>query len=334
MRIVMLGANGQVASEIALMLLDAPGVDLRCVARSRGGSAFLRLNGVPVHHGDVSVAAQAGEMFEGADVVANFALALGPPAQALAANREIIRQVFECSPPGATVVFFSTLAVHGEYDWSGARKKSFYGHMKLRNERQVLELAGKLGRKVYVLRLGHVCGAYQNIRRNIAQDIANSPVALPDPDRQSNTTNTAMIAEALVAIGARRAGAPGLYDLVNQPQWTWRQVYEHEARLTGKAVELLPAAPPAAPPSLRRRVLSTLAGAQLRQTALKVMARLPGRMAASLKAEHSVLRVQAELAELGGQAVSINSAALWPALAVKPLPGLPLRRLWWCCLQI
>jgi hypothetical protein len=47
-----------------------------------------------------------------------------------------------------------------------------------------------------------------------------------------------MIAEALLAISQGRAGPPGRYDLVNEPQWTWRDVYCHEAAALGVPLKI------------------------------------------------------------------------------------------------
>ena len=92
MRIVILGGNGQVAAEVALMLANIRGIDVRPVARSKGGSAFLRFHGVSVIHGSITDLRQARLIQEGADVIANFALASGTPAAAFALNEKIIRQ--------------------------------------------------------------------------------------------------------------------------------------------------------------------------------------------------------------------------------------------------
>jgi uncharacterized protein YbjT (DUF2867 family) len=70
--VAVVGGNGQVAAEVVLRLAGRPGLNLRVIARSAGGSAFLRLRGIPVIHGDVSDPQQASRLLDDADVVAHF----------------------------------------------------------------------------------------------------------------------------------------------------------------------------------------------------------------------------------------------------------------------
>jgi hypothetical protein len=57
------------------------------------------------------------------------------------------------------------------------------------------------------------------------------------------------IADAVLSIIAGKQ-VPGTYDLMNNPEWTWRQVYEQEARLCGVPFEAVTAKPAARPSPL------------------------------------------------------------------------------------
>ncbi len=326
-RIVLLGGNGQVAAEVALRLAHEPGIDVRPVARTRGGSAFLRLNGIEVWHGDVSRPDEARAMLEGADVVANFALASGSPHEASVRNRTIIEQSVCASPPGATIVFLSTLAVHGEYDLKGHRRRSYYGQMKLANERQVRRLARRAKRRAYILRLGHVIGAYQGMTEVIRSEILDPPVQLPFPERLSNVTATVTIADALVAIAENRVADAGTYDLVNLPNWTWREVYAYEAQQIGwPLVSSRPSSRCEQSRSLLSMLISHVARSagptRIRELTLEALGWLPASVAASAKATYATVRARREIAELVSMRSVTNSALLWPAIKVKRLPGL------------
>ena len=235
MRIAVIGANGQVGAEVSLLLARQVGVEVRAVSRTRNGSAFLRYAGLAVAHGEISDPARAPALLADADVIANFALAIGTPAASLANNARIITRIFECAPPAATIVFFSTLAVNNRGDGAGGMR-SPYEKAKLKAEKLALDLATRMKRKLYILRLGHVAGELQNIMSVWRDELRTQPIRIPDPDRDSNVTYTAAIAEALVAIGEGRVGPPGQYDLVNTPQWTWRRIYTHEAAKLGMSV--------------------------------------------------------------------------------------------------
>ena len=326
MRIVILGANGQVAAEVSQLLARTPGVDLAPVSRTRGGSAYLRSKGVAVWHGSVSSPAEAQAMLKGADVIANFALAGGLGRAAISANNRIIQSIIDNSDAGARLIFISTLAVNGSVGPDGSRRRSAYGDLKRKNERYFEQATRRSGRRAWTLRLGHVCGEEQNITQAVRQEIALGPVRLPDPDRLSNTTYVEAIAEALLAIGEGRTGAPGLYDLVNFPQWTWREVYEHEARQTGLPVAF--AAAPDAPP------LAAGVGARARATIYRLiqtlglrswfergLAFLPGEFADRTKADYFVNRARGEIAALSPKPPPPLLAALWPGVDARHLPG-------------
>jgi nucleoside-diphosphate-sugar epimerase len=327
MRIVLVGGNGQVGAEVALLLSRQSGVDVQTISRSREGSAFLRLNGIQVTHGDISKPEDARRILDGGDVIANFALALGSPASAVARNKTIIQNCFDYSPQHSTVVFFSTLAVHGEYSPDGRRQSTFYGRLKRQNEAQMQKLSRQKKHNAYVLRLGHVMGDYQRLNELIRDEISNPPVFLPYPDRLSNVTATVTIADALLAIASKRAGPPGIYDLLNQPQWNWREVYECEAKRQNIEVQF--GAPNSAAGEtagivnvIRNRAIRILSAPNLRQTVLNLSSRLPDKLFASIKAEYSVAATRADIAQLTAPAKATNSVHHWPSLESKNLPGL------------
>ena len=325
MRIAIIGANGQVGAEVTLLLARQPGVETQAISRTRNGSAFLRYAGVPVAHGEIDNPRRAPELIAGTDIVANFALAIGTPAASLAANARIVTRVFECAPPDATIVFFSTLAVNNRGDGAGSLR-SPYEKSKLKTEKLALDLAAQMKRKLYILRLGHVAGELQNIVSIWREELNDQPIRIPDPERASNVTHTAAIAEALIAIGEGRAGPPGRYDLVNTPQWSWRQVYEHEASKLGAPVSFERLDPLAnARPGFvaRAKGLARAIAAQprVRQALERALALMPVEFNEKAKAAYSVARMRSEIADLASPPSVRNAAALWKGLPVRLLDG-------------
>ena len=73
-RIAIVGANGQVGTEVCLRLREAADVEVVPVVRNLSGSAFLRLNGVDCRHGRIADPEQARHLIGDCDVVVNFAL--------------------------------------------------------------------------------------------------------------------------------------------------------------------------------------------------------------------------------------------------------------------
>jgi nucleoside-diphosphate-sugar epimerase len=324
MRIVVLGGNGQVGAEVCLLLARMPGVELVPVSRSRNGSAFLRQHGIAVAHGDVSDPGDATRMMDGADLVANFALATGTPAATLASNARIISNTFEFSPPSAKIAFFSTLAVVGRFDERRGAQRSSYGNLKLANEQQVEALSKAQGRVAYSLRLGHVLGPFQRIWTALADELRTGPVPLVDGTKASNVTFTVAVAEALIAIATHRAGSPGRYDLVNTPQWSWDRVYREVATREGLSARFVATLGTQAPPVHRRAIASAISLVNdlgLKDLVLRAMAVLPATANDRAKAEAYVDRARREIVELEAPLRAPAAAQLWPALQVRPLPG-------------
>lgn len=324
MRIAIIGSNGQVAADVVLHLASQPALDLVPLARTRGGSAFLRYNGVPCMHGAITEPSVAKAALRGCDLVANFALASGTPSAALEANETIMRSIFAHSDSSAKIVFFSTLAVRGVYDIHGRKSFNAYGRLKLRNERLFASLAAHYRRRSWILRLGHVAGPNQNISQVMRSELMSPPVVVIDPDRSSNVTHTLAIADVLLAISAGCPGLPGCYDLVNLPQWTWRQVYEMEAAQIGIPVPLdIRAAPKINPANSIGvgsifRIVHRLG---LRDRLMRLASGLPGSTNNLMRAEFLLNRTKAEISQLLQGKVIRNTAAAWPACETHPFPG-------------
>jgi nucleoside-diphosphate-sugar epimerase len=236
-RVAILGANGQVGSEISLRLTGVEDIQPVPIARNVSGSAYLRLNGMECRHGRLTDPAAARDLIGDCDVVINFALSMtGIPRTDREINRQIIRNVVTAAKPGAAIVFASTIMVYapGVKFWL----PDSYGLEKLISERMFLRLCRASHRPAFVFRLGHVMGDLQNITRKICSEIRNGTVALPHQgQRASNTVFTASIVEAIVRV-ATGALNPGTYDLITSPQWGWLDVYKYYAAQLGLQLHL------------------------------------------------------------------------------------------------
>ena len=112
-RLAILGANGQVGTEVSLRLRDVEGIEVVPIARNVSGSAFLRSNGVECRHGRISDPAEASSLMGDCDVVVNFALSnTAIPRADREMNRQIIRSTVAAAKPGAPIVFASTIMVY------------------------------------------------------------------------------------------------------------------------------------------------------------------------------------------------------------------------------
>src|ERR1700685_4774180 len=112
-RVAILGANGQVGTEVSLRLRDVEGLEVVPIARNVSGSAFLRRNGMECRHGRISDPAEARSLIGDCDVVVNFALSnTAIPRIDRQTNRQIVRSTVAAAKPGAPIVFASTIMVY------------------------------------------------------------------------------------------------------------------------------------------------------------------------------------------------------------------------------
>jgi len=316
MRIVIIGGNGQVASEVVLLLAAKGAIEVVPVARTRGGSAFLRSHNISVVHGNVSNPETAMRILKGADVIANFALAAGSPNEAMRRNRELINRIFSASPVHAKHVFISTISVKGEYDAFGRRRSSFYGLLKKTNEAQVRRLARKLGRETHILRLGHVIGTFQNLSNLIREEILAGTAHVPHPERDANVTSTVSIADYLLRVANGSAGPGGTFDLLNLPQWSWRKVYEFESEAVGVGERIAFTVAPA--PLLHTRpspasILASMITPGVREVLLKLLTVIHPKVESRMRAAYSIARTRRATVPLFRSPEVSNPALVTPA---------------------
>lgn len=232
-KIGIIGANGQVGAELCLLLADMSDIELIPVCRNRSGSAFLRYSGIACRHGRAADAEEAAQLIGDCDFIVNCALGTGTPGEIRAFDRKLIHNLFSASRPDAVVIHCSTLMVHGDpRPGRWLRLRNPYGRAKLAAEERVRAESRRFGKPGYTLRLGHVCGPHQNITHKIRSEISAGVVTLPSVDVASNTVYTLTIIDSIQSVLAGKE-RPGVYELTNSPQWTWREIYEFESQGLG-----------------------------------------------------------------------------------------------------
>jgi nucleoside-diphosphate-sugar epimerase len=241
----------------------------------------------------------------------------------------LIRNLVKYSPPQARLIYSSTFSVYGDPRRNAyIRWRSTYGSTKLASEKTATSTAAGAGKELFVFRLGHVCGDLQNITALIQDRIRDDVVILPDMAQISNCVYTATIVDAIMKIAAGFE-KPGIYDLMNCPQWTWREVFEFEASRIGHPLRF---ASPSDSSHHRRsgqflsqrlnQLMKMLRSTPLaRQLGGRLASRLPRRLNERLHAAWSLSRARAEIGELSRAQVP-EEFLTWIASARDFLPSL------------
>ena len=171
-RIAIIGANGQVGSEVCLMLGMMKDIEVVPVCRTEIGSAFLRRCGLPVQHAKASDTAAIRQVLAGCDLVADFSLPTGSASEVRATMREVIPSLAAAAPAGVPYVYLSSVTAFGVPDFHQPLKeywfsRNMYGACKRYGERLAMRSASEQKRPGYVLRVGVVHGELAPISNKV-----------------------------------------------------------------------------------------------------------------------------------------------------------------------
>jgi nucleoside-diphosphate-sugar epimerase len=229
------GANGQVGSEVCLGLMGANDVRVVAICRSELSSIFLRRCGVDCRHGTLEGNGEAERLLDGCDVVVDFSLPRGPLSHVRQIVGNTITTAIAAAQPKASYVYISSTMAFGmdslkpELRWHRISRTS-YGALKRYAEDLARRKGEAANRKVFVLRLGYVNGELQAIGRQLMNNLR--PEVAHVPDGPSHFVFVNSIVEALLQI-ARDKERPGTYTLLPEPQLTWAEVHEFYCRRAG-----------------------------------------------------------------------------------------------------
>ncbi len=226
MRIGILGANGQVGTEVCLLLKHLPNVEVVGICRRRHSGATLRHLGVACRVWDSSNDENSDQVFSDLDLIADFTLPAGTVKQCVATHEKIMQKSLAAANASIPYVYISSLMALGISD----RRRYFrnywiagttYGTIKRRAESMALRIGRQQQHPVYILRLGQVHGILQPVTLGLKRQIETSP-KYRVPSGPSFTVFCYTIAEALANICAGRE-LPGRYTAVSNPAWSWKE---------------------------------------------------------------------------------------------------------------
>jgi dTDP-4-dehydrorhamnose reductase len=293
-RIGIIGANGQVGTEVCLLLRMMDEFEPVPICRTEIAGAFLRRCGFNPRLGRVDNPDHAPTLLGNLDVIADFSLPSGASSGVRAAMRSVIPNIARHAPAGIPMVYLSSITAFGIPDFhSPLREYLFsrnnYGACKRYAEGLVRKHGAETRRDIYILRVGVVHGELQAVTRKCLRDVrlaGSTPTYIPDCE--SFTVFAFSIAEAIAGI-ARGREEPGSYTMLSNPGWSWQDVHKwycSRAGVDGNVVLLGPDAD--APPSLSSAAGTALGPAKRAGRVVKDI--VAGYLGAALPSVESKLR--------------------------------------------
>ena len=228
MKIGIVGGNSEVAIEMSAYLRDL-GHEIIPIVRNKLAAAYLAYSNYDYRIADISHESDCRETLPDIEVVViaaharPFSRGYNSFKNARETNKCIIKNTVEYSDRNATIIYLSSIAAYGkEYSVDGNYTKE-----KRSSEKFLTKYCKKYGKNWYALRLGHVFGNNTNYVKEIKQNRADVEPLVVDtlPSTSSNTVHPQLISE-VINICCNKNINSGEYAVINNPQWTWRDVFE------------------------------------------------------------------------------------------------------------
>ena len=233
LKLALLGANGQIASEVALYLADRQDVELRGFTRSRYGTVLLDLAGIPsavINFSNVSDENRA--LLSDMDAVIDCTFPAGQ-AQTLAGMVEAnAAAVMKCMKPDAVFIHSSSISAFGmPIDSTELRNHKFartsYARIKRSAEKRISRCGRRHGIRVSHLRLGQVHGVLQSVTRQFRSLIAQGRIRSTGQGTSLSTTVFChSVAEAYVRAARAEFPDSSVTTVVSDPQWTLETLFD------------------------------------------------------------------------------------------------------------
>lgn len=238
LRIGIIGANGQVGSEVCLLLANRADICVVPICRSRLGASFLEQCGLGCRVGQIGSDADARQLLQGLDLVADFSLPSGSQVEIRSQIRALVEASIRGAPAGVPYVSASTLMAFGAaqadelFRWRLIARTAYAGAKRF-GERLAIRAGHRHQHPVYALRLGQVHGALQSVSRSIFETLRERESVFV-PNGPAFAVFTVSVADALAGI-AKGNFRPGIFTMVEDPQWSWKELWELYMRLAGRS---------------------------------------------------------------------------------------------------
>jgi len=233
MNLGIIGASSQVGSSLALYLKKYLGIVPVCFIRSTYAAIFFDVSEIEYRIIDLTNQAELRKEFEDIDLFIDCSYPSGQLFEIAGQIRSQLKILFSAMPSKASFIYCSTIMAFGMPEHQKLVKKYFiprstYAHLKRIAERTVKRLSQKYTVPCYIFRLGQVHGFLQSVNTSFREKLSmNKAIRLDgNPDDMVNIIFIETLAEAVIKVGMKEIPT-GSYSLVNNPQWTLKQLYDY-----------------------------------------------------------------------------------------------------------
>mgnify|MGYP000846253724 CR=1 FL=1 len=233
MKIAVIGANGNVGTELCYMLKD--NCEVIPIVRNKIGAVFLEHHGIKCRIGDILNSETAKLVLKDVDVVVNATWVsdrfTGSQTQgSKLINKTIIENLFKYTPKNSVIIYLSTIrAFANQVDPSTSK----FWPPRYDVEKQFLEKimkknSSKYKKKGISFRCGHVFGEGQPNTREIRKTLLQNKNLKIDANSNSasNILHIVTLKDAIFKC-LEKGIRSDTYSLVNNPQWTWKEIYDY-----------------------------------------------------------------------------------------------------------
>jgi dTDP-4-dehydrorhamnose reductase len=322
MKIAVIGANGNVGTELCYILQDI--CDVIPIVRNKIGSVFLEHHGIKCRIGDLMNSENAKAILQDVDVIINatwvsdrFSGSQNQTSRLI--NKTIIENSFRYSKKNAVIIYLSTIrAFANKVDPTTSK----YWPPRYDVEKQFLEKimkknAVKYNKKGISFRCGHVFGEGQpntiEIRKKLSE---NKKITVPvNPNTASNILHIITLKEAVFKCLDKNIKS-GTYSLVNNPQWTWKEIFN----FYNNNCDLKFISPNSEKTRLNQKIYRLLKGK--RKFLIPVLYHMPKRFEPKIIMEMSIRKYKSEINKLKLEETITNGN-----FAYLPIPGIKLSNL-------
>ncbi|GMV18731.1 MAG: hypothetical protein AMXMBFR56_69550 [Polyangiaceae bacterium] len=236
-RVAILGANGQVGSELALLLAVSDEIDLIGVVRSEYGATLLRLAGVPHATASFDDPEALARAIGDCDLVVDLTYPSGQLPDIPGMIEANIRAVMRAARRGAGYLHMSSIMAFGMPS-GGTQLRNYliprasYGHIKRWAEGCAVRLGREYGVETFVFRLGQVHGVLQAVAQDYRRRVESGALRFEGDSRALSTTVFAnAVADAVLVCARRQIESERTYTLVSNPQWSLAELADVYRRL-------------------------------------------------------------------------------------------------------